>query len=72
MCFCVVSVFSDASFLRKFSSQFHERFVAAFSWMTSLNNDVIYLLTRRCVDGTLSLAVVRRLLGILQYRSVLR
>ena len=61
---------SDASFLGKFSSEFHEHFVTAFSWMTSLNKDVVYLLTQRCVDRTFSPAVVRRLLGILQYRFV--
>lgn len=60
--------FLDASFLRTFSSKFHERFVDTFSWVTSLNFDVIRELSQRCVDGTFSPAVVRRLLGILLYR----
>ena len=61
---------TDVSFLSVFSSKFHERFVESFSWMTLLNVTVIRLLAQRATDGTFSPSVVRRLLGILQYRLV--
>jgi len=67
----VINLITAASFLQTFSSTFHEHFVDTFSWLTSLNFDVVHELSERCIDGTFSPAVVRRLLGILQYRFVL-
>lgn len=66
----VINLMTEASFLQTFSSKFHEHFVDTLSWVTSLNYDVVHALSQRCTDGTFSPAVVRHLLGILQYRSV--
>ena len=42
----------------------------SFSWVTSMNYAVVHALSQRCIDGTFSPAVVRHLLGVLQYRFV--
>ena len=70
--FFLLFLVTDASFLQKFTSSLHKRFVETLSWVTSLSTDVIRLVALRCVDGTFSPAVVRHLLGIIHYRSVHR